>query len=211
MTEAIKALLSSKKFLVAVFTVFANLALKFGLELDVDQAVALTSPLIAAIFGQTVVDVKKAGGLTQAAPTLVFAFITAGMVGLAVTSSGCDAAKATGLRAATSYVDCMQPAAIKLALELKPTFRDLLENATQNDGKIDWAPVRAAASSLTTPATRCAFSTVVSEAMRLVARTADAVQSSPLDIDQADLRTGWESIRADFYDGERFKLESGTL
>jgi hypothetical protein len=136
---------------------------------------------------------------------------TALLVLLVVNLAGCDQAKTTGIRAATSFVDCMQPQAVRLATELKPTFRDLLENATQPDGKIDWAPVRAAASSLKTPATRCAFSTVVSEAMRLVARAADAVQSAPLDIDQTDLRQGWEAIRADFWQGERYKLESGTL
>jgi hypothetical protein len=133
------------------------------------------------------------------------------LFGAVALSSGCSWFKSTGKRAAQSYVDCMQPAAIKLAIELKPTFRDLLKNATQNDGKIDWTPVRAAASSLTTPATRCAFSTVVAEAMRAVKNAASGVMSSPLDVDKADLAAGFESIRADFYGGETYKLESGTL
>jgi hypothetical protein len=213
MLEALKALLSSKKFLTAVFTVLANLALKFGLELDVDQAVALTSPLIAAIFGQTVIDVKKAGNGASTAVTLVFAFITAGVVGLAVTSSGCTKAqlKDAGVRAATSMVDCMQPTIVKTALELKPTYRELLELATGGDGKVDREALKAAAAGLKTPALRCAFSTVVAEAMHAVTNAAGGVQSAPLEVDKEDLAATFEAIRAESFAGERYKLESGVL
>jgi len=213
MTEALKALLSSKKFLTAVFTVLANLALRFGLELDVDEAVALTSPLIAAIFGQTVIDVKKAGNAASSATSIAFGLLIAGGATGAVLASGCTKAqlKDTGVRAASGFVDCMQPAVVKTVIELKPTYRELLEAVTGGDGKVDREALKSAASSLTTPATRCAFSTVVAEAMRAVQSVASEVQSAPLEIDREDLRAAYEAIRTDFYGGERYQLEGGTL
>jgi hypothetical protein len=207
MFAALKPLLTSKKFLTAVITVIANLLLFFGIELDADQAVALTSPLIAAIVGQTVVDVKKAGAATTALILLLVIGVCAG----AVVSSGCATAADTGKQAASGFVDCMKPEAKGAALELAPAFLDILENAIGNDGRIDWAPVRSVAGALTSDATRCAFTTAIALAMQPHALGAEAPQSAELAADPADVRAGFEAIRAELYGGTRFKLESGIL
>jgi hypothetical protein len=61
LSVGVKQALLSKKVLTGIFTAIANIALYFGFQIDVTQAVMLTSPIIAAIFGQTVVDVRNAG------------------------------------------------------------------------------------------------------------------------------------------------------
>lgn len=54
-----KDLLTSKKFQAAVIAVLAQIAAKFGLELDEASALMLISPLIAYIVGQGVADLGK--------------------------------------------------------------------------------------------------------------------------------------------------------
>lgn len=53
------ALLGSKKFVMAMLTMVAALAAKYGLGFDPAQALAFLSPLIAAIIGQGVADHGK--------------------------------------------------------------------------------------------------------------------------------------------------------
>lgn len=57
----IKNLLTSKKFIAAILAVGGQVALQLGWELDEAQASTIIAPLIAYIFGQAAVDVKKAG------------------------------------------------------------------------------------------------------------------------------------------------------
>lgn len=59
MIEALKALLSSKKFVMAVIGMIAVGVGKLGFELDTDAVMAIVSPLIAAIVGQGIADVRK--------------------------------------------------------------------------------------------------------------------------------------------------------
>lgn len=54
-----KDLLTSKKFQAAVIAVLAQIAAKFGLELDEASALMLISPIIAYIVGQGVADLGK--------------------------------------------------------------------------------------------------------------------------------------------------------
>jgi hypothetical protein len=119
--------------------------------------------------------------------------------------------KDAGIRAAQGFVDCMQPTAVKTALELKPTYRELLELATGGDGKVDRDALRSAAAGLKTPAMRCAFATVVSEAMHAVDAISGGIQSAPLEIDKEDLAATFESIRSEYFAGERYQLDGGTL
>jgi hypothetical protein len=146
---------------------------------------------------------------SKALPTALLVLVAAGML----LSIGCTKAqlKDAGARAAQSYVDCMQPAVVSTVIELKPTYRELLELATGGDGKVDREALKSAAAGLKTPATRCAFSTVVAEAMRAVQSVASEVQSAPLAVDKEDLAATFELIRAESFAGERYKLEAGTL
>lgn len=56
MKTALIALLSSKKFLMAILAIVAAVAARFGLGFDPAAALALVSPLIAAIVAQGVAD-----------------------------------------------------------------------------------------------------------------------------------------------------------
>lgn len=59
MLQAIKALLASKKFLMAIISMVAWAAGRFGFQLDVDEITILISPLVAAIVGQGIADAGK--------------------------------------------------------------------------------------------------------------------------------------------------------
>ena len=53
-----KNLLASKKFVTALIAAAAQVALQLGWELDADQALAVVSPLLAYILGQSAIDAK---------------------------------------------------------------------------------------------------------------------------------------------------------
>ena len=54
-----KDLLTSKKFLTAVLTVLLMILGKFGLEIDIEVALAIVLPLLAYILGQGIADNGK--------------------------------------------------------------------------------------------------------------------------------------------------------
>lgn len=59
MVEALKALLASKKFLMAIITMIVWAAGRWGIELDVGEVTAFVSPLMSAIVGQGIADMRK--------------------------------------------------------------------------------------------------------------------------------------------------------
>lgn len=66
MIEALKALLASKKFVMAILGMVAMAAAKLGFELDTEAAFVIVSPLLTAILGQGIADQGK--GAAQVAP-----------------------------------------------------------------------------------------------------------------------------------------------
>lgn len=134
------------------------------------------------------------------------------LVGLATSSQlGCSTLRDSGTRVAGDVVDCMKPDAKAAISELAPAFRDIVKNATGNNGRVDWAPVRAAAAPLKSAATRCAFTAVIAEVLRPRQGPGQSPQSSPLEADQVDVLTGFRAIQADLFGGATFKLADGTL
>jgi len=59
MWSTIKKLLASKKALVAIITVIAFVAGRFGLELDVDELAAALAPFYLYLLAQGAADFKK--------------------------------------------------------------------------------------------------------------------------------------------------------
>lgn len=59
MTETLKALLGSKKFVTACIGVLVALAAKVNWHLQVSEVMAVVSPLIAAVLGQGIADAGK--------------------------------------------------------------------------------------------------------------------------------------------------------
>lgn len=59
MLEALRPMLASKKFQMAILAIVAQVAARFGLSFDVDQALLFVSPLMIAIAGQAAVDMRK--------------------------------------------------------------------------------------------------------------------------------------------------------
>lgn len=139
---------------------------------------------------------------------------TAGAVVLlvAISSSqiGCGRAKASLGRVAGGVVDCLAPSAKDAIAELAPAFGAVLRDATSGSGTVDWAPVRAVAAPLKSALSRCAFASVIAEALRPSSPRADAPQSSPLQWDPVSLSAGFEELRVD-WGGQQFQLSGGLL
>lgn len=194
MLNALKPLLTSKKFLTAVLTVIANLVLRMGIELDIEEAVAITSPFIAYVLGQSAVDVKKAG--------------LAGMLLLAL---GCGSSQA-GKRVATNFVDCMTPAVLPTVMEYLPAMRQALQGSFDNVGKIDRAKLKETASTLKTEAGRCVLSSAVSELVRAatLALRRGEPRSERMPVDVVDVQAAFEEVRTD-WGGPIFRVEGGAL
>ena len=57
--RVIRDLLGSKKFVTALVATAAVVALRFGVEIDVDECVGVVSPLLAYILGQGLADIKR--------------------------------------------------------------------------------------------------------------------------------------------------------
>lgn len=67
MWNAIKEMLSSKKFIASAVGVIVWLLSKAGLDLDAGEATAAISPLLTYILGQGIADHGKSKALTEAA------------------------------------------------------------------------------------------------------------------------------------------------
>ena len=197
--NAIKPTLASKKTQLALFTTLANLLLYFGIELDVEVAMGLTSPLITAIVGHTAVDVQKAKAASAAALVLLVALGACG-----------PSSRAAAGRVAGDVIDCMAPTARDAIATFAPAIANVVRNATAPDGKVDWAPVRDVGRSLKTPAAQCVMASVIAEALRPPTPRPDAPLSSPLQWDPVSLVSGWEDLRAD-WGGKKYQLAAGVL
>lgn len=214
LADGLTALLLSKKFLASMFGAIANLTLYLGFELDVDQAMGITSPILAMILGQTVVDVRKAGK-PPSPPTDVINATNVSLLLLLVLAvgglAGCDKMKASSARATANFIDCMKPNTKALAGELTSVVSSVLRDATGNDGKVDWTSVKATVGTFKSDAPMCAFRSAIIEALRPRVATADAPQSSPLPTDSADLSAGYESIRVGMFSGRLAPIGSAEL
>ena len=192
MFEFIKPLLASKKFQTAILTLVANLLLRFGIDLDVGEALAITSPLIAYILGQSAVDVKKAGPTIPGAVLVLLA--AASLSGAAVSLAGCGAAQRVG----GGLIDCLAPHTAKLAGELTGVVADTIRHATDNTGRVNWSAVKEVVQRFKSDAPRCAFRIAVDEALRL-RKSLGGVLSAGLEYDPADLRAGYAEINAEVF------------
>lgn len=185
---------------------------------------SLLATLLTALFASGVLTSSTALAIAGMAATVLTALgykvsrtliKTGAALALFVLASssqvGCTAAKDAATHAAGGFVDCMRPEPQKMLAELRPVFQDVLRNATGGDGKVDRTALRAAGATLASDATRCAFSAVIAEALRPRSSNPGAPQSSPLEVDQGQLRAEYDELRADFWGGPTFKLEAGTL
>lgn len=195
----------------SAFTLYLAAALRDGAGITAGLlANALAAGWAASGGWETLRDLllaaKKKGTGASSGAALAIIVIAAGAS--APLLSGCGAAKESLGRVAGGVIDCMAPAAKDAIGAFAPAFRDVVRNATSDDGRVDWAPVKAAASSLRSPAQRCVLAAVIAEVLRPRAKT--DVQASALEADPASVSAGFEELRAS-WGGPSFALEGGTL
>ncbi len=118
-----------------------------------------------------------------------------------------DEARATG----KTLVDCTTTTAAAAIAEYSPTVEQVLVDAAQGDGRLDWERVKSATRAYASDAARCVLATTIARVMKSPAASPGAPMSSPLWLEPIALARGWEELRATQLGGAKFKLELGAL
>lgn len=206
MLEALKGLFSSKKFITAIIALVVAAGAKFGLEVDGEVVAAILGVFAVLIGAQGATDVGKEAAKAKTTMIMLIAIAC-----LSSTMPACSGAKGTAGRVAGDVVDCLTPTAKDAIGTFGPAIADVLRNATSNDGKVDWAPVKAVGKSFKTPAAQCVLAAVVAEALRPKPVDPEAPMSAPLQVDPAELLSGFDALRTELYGGTRYQFGGGVL
>jgi hypothetical protein len=166
-TEALKGLLSSKKFLMAVIGMALVLLGRLGIQLDADVVYGAISPLIAAIIGQGIADTGKLkkldppseGGFVRTTLLLVMLPFAAIVAAAVLLTGGCAASKAGAKAAGDSFATCSAEAAKSAAAALDPVLGPLVI-AAASAPDADLAPLRRVVGLLREDIRRCALEAV---------------------------------------------------
>lgn len=127
------------------------------------------------------------------------------LAGLCVASPGCAWLKGEGKAAGKTVVDCTVAQAKKLTAEFAPTFEQLLQRATGNDGRIDWPSIEDATRNLSEVGW-CALENTVARMLQQIP-AAGSPQSSPLPMGYDELMHGLAELRHKKHQGKTFKTQ----
>lgn len=133
------------------------------------------------------------------------------IVVLVLMLSSCSWLKSETKETASNVVDCTTANVKALNRQFGPVVEEVLIQATSDDGKVDWDRVKHASRGFAVSTGLCVLANVVSRALLPIQKALDAPQSSPLELDQGALRTGWDAMAAELYGGRKFKTEAGLL
>ena len=133
-------------------------------------------------------------------------FISAAMMFVVACNGACNTLRDSGGRIAEGFVDCMTPSAQEAIGAFLPAMGDVVRNALDDSGRVDWEPVKAAGKSLKTPAQQCVMAAAIAEMMRPREVKDGAPRSSPLEVDSEALLVGWQQMRGELFGGARYKL-----
>ena len=126
---------------------------------------------------------------------------------LLVLGCDCSGVKKEAKAIASDVIDCTTENARTLTDQFGPLVDELLRHATGADGKIDWAPVKDATRSFALASGGCVVGNVVARALAPKSTDPDAPQVSGLEVDQAQLLSGFRAL----YPGKKFVTTSGPL
>lgn len=186
-----------------LFTVLALLAQGFmTVELFAPDSVA---GKLVSVFGIVLTglgySVARARAVKSVLPTAILVLLVAALL------ASCTSGQRAGAgRVAGGFIDCMTPTAKEATGELLPAFADIIRNATSPDGSVDTERIENIGKGLIAPATQCAFTTAIKEAIRPRASDPNAPQSSELAPNAALLAHSYERVRAS-WGGPTFRLE----
>lgn len=136
---------------------------------------------------------------------------TVGVLAVAALIVACASIRREAKAVAGDVVDCTTAHAHQLTEQFGPLVDDMIRAATQPDGRIDWAPIRAATKSFAVDAGGCVLAAAVLRALTAPAADPAAPQLAPHAPDQALLRAGFDDLRRERFGGVRFRTELGEL
>lgn len=121
--------------------------------------------------------------------------------------ASCGWLKSESRQTAKNLVDCTSAGVRTLNREFGPVVDQLLVDATNNDGSVDWSRVKHATRGFGVSTGLCVLAHAVQRALVPVQKMLDAPQASPLEADPMALRMGFESIA----EGRTYRTELGDL
>jgi len=215
MLQILKALFSSKKFLVMLAGIVLASANKLGLDLDpelVNQILALVG---VYIVGQGIADrgkeaAKTSSALEKAGPALVL-LVALAVISGGVASIGCNTLRDSGTRVADDIVDCGKAEAKDQIAAYGPAMAGMVLAAVDNRGKLDKEQLRPVGAALKSAAQRCVLAAAIAEVARRFAPKPDAPQSEGLTVDADAARADFAALSAELYGGQKFAVGGGVL
>lgn len=147
--------------------------------------------------------------LKASAGVLAATLMTACVLCLAV--PGCAWLKSEGDVAKAAVIDCTTATAHDAIKQFGPILDALLVQATDPNGKVNWTPVKDLGKGLGTELGGCVLATVVAHELAPDKPGPNAPKSSPLELNAASLREGFDDIRRAQFHGASFKTDHGVL
>lgn len=174
-----------------------------GILITAVMAIKLVwSPAVAVAKTGPVLDATKASGTIGMLAVLC--------LGLAAMQPACGA-RPIATAGVGAFLDCEGDGIKSTVLELLGLAKAAVMSTISGDGKhVDTTAFRAAARGLKSDAGRCAFASAVAMLATPAPAKPGAPMSAGLEIDGAELRAAFESVRPEF-SGAVFRTASGTL
>jgi hypothetical protein len=119
----------------------------------------------------------------------------------------CSWLRSESRETAKNVVDCTSASVRSLNRQFGPVVEDMLVQATNDDGSVDWERVKHATAGFAVDTGMCVLADVVARALVPVQKLVNAPKSSPLEVDPAKLRAGFAELAG----GRQFKTEAGLL
>lgn len=125
--------------------------------------------------------------------------------------AGCHGTKSAAGRMVGDAFDCLAPTAAETVAAFVPAMSNVIRNATDDRGQIDWGPVRDSARPLKTRVQQCVVAAALAEVLRPREPDPEAPQSAGLEVDAAAARTGFRALSLELFGGARFRVAGDTL
>lgn len=129
----------------------------------------------------------------------------------AASLQSCSWLKSEGDAAKAAVVDCTTSTAHDAIKQFGPILDALLVQAADPNGKVNWTPVKDLGKGLGAELGGCVLATVVAHELAPAKPDPDAPKASPLELNAASLRDGFDEIRRAQFHGASFKTDHGVL
>lgn len=225
MMTAIWELLSSKKFIVAVTACIVAVGGRWGLHIDPDLVDRIWIALLAFVGAQGMADFGKSAAIVSgasAAPVVLPTTDVVTRIGptaillivglcLGVATPACASWRQRTAVGVGAFLDCESPHVdSQLLAEATALGKIAVMSAISGSGHADPDQLKAAAAPLKSDLMRCGFVAAIAAAATPAPAQPGAPAAAPLEVDGAQLRAAFASVRAEL-GWSPVKVAGGTV